>query len=47
MEMLSFNSYCLVSPACSSTKAMAILISETQSNMKKDGFSAKVVIVLL
>jgi len=47
MEMLSFNNYCLVIPVRSSTKAIAMLINETQSRIKKDGFSVKVVIVLL
>ena len=48
MEMLSFNGYCLVRPVCLTMKsAKAILINETQSNIKKDGFSVKVLMVLL
>ena len=46
-EILSFDGYCLARPVRSSMKAVAILINETQSNMKNDGLSVKMPIVLL
>jgi len=42
-----FNSYCSARPVCSSMNAVAILIKETQSNMKNDGFSKKMPVVSL
>jgi len=47
MEMLCFNGYCLVPAVRSSMKAVAILINETQSNMKNDGSSIKMLVVPL